>query len=110
MALTRLLSNTWAVELPPEPQWPAIAFDIESVTERGWVQGGGYTQHSITVFLFAKTRAEIARYRPQIVTEMEWINLGPFRYLSQDEHGDAEFEDFPGVYGYFMNFTIRERT
>lgn len=109
-ALSAVFANTWAVELPPEPQWPAIAFDIESAPERDWVSGGGYTQHGITVFLFAKTRAELATYRPQIVTAMESINTGAFRYLSEDEHGDAEFEDLPGVYGYFQNFTIRERT
>jgi hypothetical protein len=108
-ALTAVLTNTWAVELPPEPTWPAIAFEIDSTPERGWVQGGGYVQHDITVFLFAETRVELAIYKPQILAAMESINTGAYRYLGDEESGDAEFEEVPGVYAHFQNFKIRER-
>lgn len=109
-ALSSVLANTWAVELPPDTTWPAIAFEIESTPERGWVQGGGYTQHVITVLLFAQTRAELATYKPQILSAMEGINSDPFRYLGDEESGDAEFEELPGVYACYQNFRIRERT
>ncbi|WP_430229923.1 hypothetical protein [Nitrosomonas communis] len=109
-ALSAIIANTWAVELPPNPTWPAIIFEIESLPEKGWVQGGGYVQHVVTVVLFTETRAELATLKPQTVAAMEGINNDPFRYLGEEESGDAEFEELPGVYAYYQNFRIRERT
>lgn len=108
-ALSAVLANTWAVELPTEPVYPAIAFDIDSISERNWVIGGGYYQHTITVMLFAKTRTELATYRPLIKAAIEGINSGAFRYLGEEDSGDAEFEELPGVYGYYQVFRVRER-
>ena len=28
-------------------------------------------------------------------------------YMAEEEHGDAEYQEFPGVYAYFQNFRIR---
>lgn len=102
-ALTAVLSNSWAVELPVEPTYPAIVFEIDSDPERGWVFGGGYTQNVITVHIMARTLTEIATYKPLIRTAMEAID----GYMAEEESGDAAYEDLPDIYGYFLTFRIR---
>ncbi len=41
VALAPALDNTWAVELPPNPPWPAAVFDVDSKPEETWCAGGG---------------------------------------------------------------------
>jgi len=105
-ALTAVLANCWAVELPPDPTFPAIAFEIESTPESDWVLGGGYTQHVITVVTFAYTKTELSTFKTSIQTEMEAIT----GFITEEESGDASFEELPGVYAYFQNFRIRTTT
>lgn len=105
-ALTAVLDSAWAVELPPEPVFPALTFEIDSVPETDWVLGGGYTQHVITVTTFAATRAELAALTASIQTAMEAVT----GFITEEESGDAEYEDFPGVYAFFQNFRIRLTT
>lgn len=102
-ALSAVLPNTWAVELPVEPAWPALVFDVTTTPETGWVLGGGYDQHVVAVVILARSRTEIATYRPQIETALQAIA----GYMADEEHGDAEYQDDPSVYAYFMNFRIR---
>lgn len=105
-ALTAVLDNAWAVELPPEPQFPAIVFEVDSTPESDWVLGGGYTQHVVSVYTFAHSRTEIATLRASIQSAMELLT----GFITEEESGDAQFEDLPGVYGYFQNFRIRLAT
>ena len=104
-ALSAVLANTWAVELPVEPTWPAIVFDIDSTPEDRWVLGGGYDQHLVAVVILARERTEIATLRPQIEAALQAIP----GYMADEEHGDADYADDPSVYAYFMNFRIRTR-
>ena len=54
-ALNGVIANSWAIELPPEPTFPAIVFDIDSATENNWVYGADYVQHVVvSVFVYAK--------------------------------------------------------
>lgn len=105
-ALEPVLSNTWAVELPPRPTWPAIVFEVDSAGEDGWVQGGGYEQHVVTVVSLARDLDEIEALKPEI---KEAIKAIP-GYLGDEEHGDSEYEGDPELYAYFQNFRIRTRT
>ena len=105
-ALTAVLENSWAVELPPEPQFPAIVFEIDSQPETDWVLGGGYTQHVVSIYTFAHTRTEISALRVSIQSAMELLT----GFITEEESGDVQFEDLPGVYGYFQNFRIRLAT
>lgn len=105
-ALTAVLANSWAVELPLEPTFPAIVFEIDSTPETDWVLGGGYTQHVITVMTFAYTKTELSTYRASIQTAMEAIT----GFITEEESGDSSFEELPGVYAYFQNFRIRTQT
>lgn len=102
-ALNGVLSNAWAIELPPEPAFPAIVFDIDSATESNWVFGADYVQHVVSVFVYAKTRSQLMTYPALIRAAMEAIP----GYMAEEEHGDAEYQEFPGVYAYFQNFRIR---
>ena len=102
-ALSAVLANAWPVRLPPNPSWPAIEYEIESEPEEGWVMNGGYTQHVIDITLYARTKTELATYLPQIRTAMEAM-VG---YMSEEESGDAPYEDNPEVYGKFVSFRIR---
>ncbi len=105
-ALNAVLANSWAVELPPEPVFPAIVFEIDSTPESGWVLGGGYTQHTVTVTTFSETRTELKTLAASVQTAMEAIA----GFITEEESGDAAFEDLPGVYAYFQNFKIRTET
>lgn len=102
-ALSAVLSNTWATELPTKPTWPAIVFDVDTTPEKGWVLGGGYDQHVVAVVVLAKARTEIAAFKPQIEAALQALP----GYMADEESGDADYEDDPSVYGYFMNFRIR---
>lgn len=105
-ALTAVLVNTWAVELPPEPTFPAITFETDGTPESDWVLGGGYTQYVVTVTTFAYTKTEISALRASIQAAMEQVT----GFITEEESGDAQFEDLPGVYAYFQNFRIRLAT
>lgn len=108
-ALSAIIANTWAVELPPDPQYPACVFDIDTDPEKNWVQGGGYVRHEIVILVFSKSRADLDSYASQIKTAMESINSGVYRYMEQDSQGDANYEDLPGVYGHYQTHIIRQR-
>lgn len=105
-ALTAVLVNSWADTLPPEPTFPAIVFEIDSVPESDWVLGGGYTQHVITVTALSYTKTELATISASIQSAIELI-VG---FITEEESGTAQFEELPGVYAYFQNFRIRTTT
>ena len=91
-ALNGVIANSWAIELPPEPTFPAIVFDIDSATENNWVYGADYVQHVVSVFVYAKTRTQLMTYPALIRAAMETIP----GYMAEEEHGDAEYQEFPG--------------
>lgn len=101
-----VLENSWAVELPPDPVFPAITFEIDSTPERDWVLGGGYTQHVVTVTTFSYTKAELMSLVGQIHLAFEAVT----GFITEEESGDAVFEDLAGVYAYFQDFRIRTST
>lgn len=104
-ALSAVLSNTWAVELPVEPTWPAIVFDIDTTPEDFWATpaGSAYDQHTINVVILAKTQTEIETLLPQVNTALEAVT----GYLLDGERGDAAYEDDASIYAYFTNHVIR---
>lgn len=104
-ALSAVLSNTWSEELPPEPVWPAIVFNIESTPEQQWVQGGGYDQHSVGVVIYAKLKTEIKLLKPLVLAALEAIP----GYMLDGDFGDANYEDDASVYGFYSNHVIRLR-
>jgi hypothetical protein len=67
------------------------------------VQGGGYDQHAVTVIVLAKEKTQITTLQPQIDTAFEGIE----GYMFDDDRGDADYEDDPSVYAYYMNFVVR---
>lgn len=105
-ALEPVLANTWAVELPERPTWPAILFEVKTEPEDTWVLGGGYDQHIVTVITLARDSDQIEALNPQIKAEMSAID----GFMFAEGEGDAEYEGDPEVYGYFQDFRIRMRT
>ena len=108
-ALTAVLLNTWAVELPPIPVWPAAVFDVDSNPEDLWCHGGGYTQHDVNLVVMARTIEELdvllplsggGTLRPKLEA------LDAFQY--EDACGDSEYEGDAEVYARFL--TVRLRT
>lgn len=104
-ALTAVLGNTWATELPPDPTWPVLVFDVESKPEDTWVVGGGYDQHTVTVVIFARTLAEIPAYQTAIDAAMGAVT----GYMVDEDRGDASYEPDPSIYGFFSQHVIRTR-
>lgn len=108
-ALSPVLSNTWAIELPPAPVWPAAVFDVDSKPEDGWSMGGGYTQHDVNLIVMARDLDELNALLPL-------SGGGPFRaaleamehYQYEDDAGDADYEPDPQIYARYL--TVRLRT
>ena len=109
VALAPALANTWAVELPPIPTWPAAVFDVDSQPEDRWSMGGGYTQHDVNLIVLARTVEELDVLLP--------LNGGgPLRaaleampaYQYEDDAGDADYEADPDIYARYL--TVRLRT
>jgi len=102
-ALSAVLSNTWAVELPVNPTFPAIVFEVDTTPEQQWVQGAGYDQHTISVTILARTLDEVQTLNLAVIAAMEVIP----GYLLDGDRGDAAYEGDASVYGYFSNHVIR---
>ena len=108
-ALSVALANTWAIELPPAPVWPAAVFDVDSEPEPTWCAGGGYTQHEVNLVVMSRSLADLDVLLPV-------GHGGPFRaaletldsYQYEDASGDADYEPDPEVYARFL--TVRLRT
>lgn len=108
-ALSAVFPNTWAVELPPQPTWPAVVFDIDSNAEDGWCMGGGYMQHDVNLIVVARTIEELDVLLPltgggTLRPALEGIPA----YQYEDAAGDADYEPDPDLYARFL--TVRLRT
>jgi hypothetical protein len=104
-ALATVLPNTHAIQLPDRPTFPAIVFEIETTPEEGWVLGGVYEQHVVTVVMLDGDLDANELRKPQIRAVMAAIP----GFMADEDHGDADYEPDPQVYAYFMNFRIRQR-
>jgi hypothetical protein len=101
--ISAVLNNAWAVELPPNPTFPAVVFEIDTTPEPQWVQGGGYDQHAITVTVLTKTLDEQLAINNSIIAALELLP----GYLTDGDKGDADYEGDPSVYGYYSTHVIR---
>lgn len=107
-ALTPALANTWAIELPPIPVWPAAVFDVESTPEEGWCMGGGYTRHDVTLVVLSKSLADLDTLLPT-------GGGGPLRatlqalaaYQYEVGCADADYEPDPAVYARSLAVNFR---
>lgn len=107
-ALSAVLANTHSVELPERPTWPAIVFETESNPEPGWVMGGGYDQHDISVVTMAKSKLEIVGaggFKEKIRSALEALP----GYLGDEFSGDGDYQGDETVYAYVQNFRVRTR-
>lgn len=102
-AIEPILINVWAVDLPDNPTFPAIVYDIETVAEETWVQGGGYDQHTVTVYFFCERRDEL---KPLAKLVNDALLALP-QYLNSGESGDGDFEDIPEVFSYYATQVLR---
>ncbi len=108
-ALVPAMPNTWARELPPDPVWPALVFDVDSEPEEAWSMAGGYTAHDVNVLVMATTMEEL-----DVLLPLD--GGGPLRaaleglehYQYEDESGDADYEPDPRIYARYL--TVRLRT
>ena|SRR3990167_8418390 len=105
-ALSAVLANTWADELPENPTFPAIVFEIDTQPEESWVLGGGYNQHTVTIFILARSKAAItaAGGLLQLVDAAMAQITG---YMYDDGNGVAAYEDDASVYAHYTNYVIR---
>lgn len=102
-AVTPIISNVWADELPPEPQWPAAMFEVETIAEQTWVQGGGYDQHTVTIYILGLTKSEVIAKAKLISGALEQLP----QHLEINESGSSEYEDNAQVYAHFIKHTLR---
>jgi hypothetical protein len=104
-ALAAVLANTHAVELPDQPTWPALVFEISTEPESGWVMGGGYDMHDIAVMTFARGQEEIEMITAQVLSAIS----GLAGFMGDEFSGDADYQGEADVYAYVQNFRVRTR-
>lgn len=101
--LTPICANTWAIELPSSPVWPAVVFDVDTDPEDQWTLGGGYDQHVVNVVVLAQGLSDIEALLPAIRAA---LNAHPQSMGIEDE-GDADYEPSPQVYAYYISTRFR---
>jgi len=104
-ALAAVEPNTHAVELPDEPTWPALVFEISSNPEPGWVKDGGYDQNDIVVMTFSRSREQIINLKAAVLQAISALD----GFLGDEFAGDADYQGEAGVYAYVQNFQVRTR-
>ncbi|MGE0803090.1 MAG: hypothetical protein AB7O55_32720 [Lautropia sp.] len=104
-ALSTLPYPVRAKELPRNPKFPHVIFDIRSDPEDNWCFGGGYTQHRVQCFLLSRSLSQISlmttHVRAALKAVPSWMEFG--------DHGDGEYEDDPEVFAYYLNAVFRTR-
>ncbi|TWI65171.1 hypothetical protein IP91_02578 [Pseudoduganella lurida] len=104
-ALSAVLPNTYAVELPDEPTWPALVFEVNIDPEPGWVMGGGYNQCDIVVMTFSRSQEEIEVLAGQVLAAVSALD----GFLGDEFAGDADYQGEADVFAYVQNFRVRIR-
>lgn len=104
-ALAAILSNTFNVELPPDPTWPALVYTVHSQEETGWVLGGGYDLHTVTIAILGRDTDENGALRDQIVEAFEQMD----DFLLVESEGDSEYQGNAAVYAYLVMIQMRTR-
>lgn len=104
-ALSAVLANTHAVELPERPTWPALVFEVGSNPEEGWVKDGGYDLNDVVVTSLSPRKAELLELKLKIRAALEALP----GYMGDEFSGDADYQGDAAVYAYVQNFRIRTR-
>ncbi|RDK01437.1 hypothetical protein [Paraburkholderia lacunae] len=104
-ALVAILPNSHNVELPPDPTWPALVYTTHTDEESGWVMGGGYDLHTVTIAILGRDTDENTALRDQIVEAFEQMD----DFLLVESEGDSNFEGAAAVYAYLIMIQLRTR-
>jgi hypothetical protein len=102
--LTAVLPNTWLVELPPVPVFPAAVFDVDTTPEEGWCAGGGYDQHSVHLVVMARDADQLDDLLPRYQAALESL-LPYFMYV--EDGGDADYEADSSVFARYITVRLR---
>lgn len=103
IAMAGALANSWAVELPPEPTFPAAVFTIDTEQEDAWCMGGGYDQHLVAVVLLYRDFEAMDAMKPTVRAAFE----GLASFMFEEASGDVPYEDDPEVFAFAMTFRLR---
>jgi hypothetical protein len=107
-ALKTALPNTWAVELPERPTWPAAVFNVESLPEDGWVAGVAYVRHTVNLVVLNTDLDALEALLPigaggAFRAALEALDA----YQLEESAGDAAYEPDPKVYGRSLVVQLR---
>jgi len=104
-ALAAILPNTHAGNLPDNPTWPALVFEINTEPEPGWVMGGGYNMNDIAVMTFSPSQEEIEQLAAQVLVAISELD----GFMGDEFSGDADYQGEADVYAFVQNFRVRTR-
>lgn len=107
--LEAVVPNSWAIELPPTPTFPALLFDLDSKPEEAWCQGAGYDRHTLNVVAIAPTLAAALALIPSgaggpVRAALEALGA---LYMFEEDSGDADYEPDARLYARFLAVQLR---
>ena len=104
-AVSGVVANCWAVELPPDPDFPAALFEVDSEPESGWVSLGAAvrTLHTVTVIVMARERAVCKTLMASVRSAVENQEF----FVETKSFGDADYERDAGVFAKYLTVVFR---
>ena len=104
-AVSGVVANCWAVELPPDPAFPAAVFEVDSEPESGWVSLGVAvrTLHTVTVVVMARERALCKSLASGVRSALEAQDC----FFEAKSFGDADYERDASVFAQYLTVVFR---
>jgi hypothetical protein len=104
-AVSGVVANCWAVELPPDPVFPAAVFEVDSEPESGWVSLGVAvrTLHTVTVVVMARERGVCKTLSSAVRDALE----NQENFVETKSFGDADYERDASVFAKYLTIVFR---
>jgi len=97
------LLNSHYKNLPDNPEFPALIWEVETAPEEQWSMGGGYDRHTVNIIVLDY---DADAFQAIIASVRAAIEADPY-FQYEDSSGDSEYEPNPLVYGQYLIANFR---